>query len=103
MDDRYWQQDPDAPFATLLDLVETYCHPEAYDEAYDDFKVAVHLPERDPIFDRFKEQLAEAIRDPSQVPVDALLRAAVYPDGSAEKFLTRLWRDLYPGEPLPTG
>lgn len=98
---RYWQDNPDAPFAILLDVVETYCHPEAYDEAYDDLKEIVHLPERDPIFDRFKQQLAAAIADPGQVPVGALFRAAVYDDGSAYRFLTRLWGDVYPYEPVP--
>jgi len=100
---RFWQYEPDAPFATLLRLVETYCHPEAYDEAYEDFQEAVALPSHDPVFDRFKEELREAIRDPAQVPEGALFRAAVYDDGSAERFLARLWRDLYPDEPLPSG
>lgn len=101
MSDRFWQKNPDAPFALLLRVVETYCHPEAYDEAYDDLKQVVHMPERDPAFDRFKEQLIEAIHDPSRLPEGALFRAAQYDDGSAEKFLARLWRDLYPDEPLP--
>lgn len=98
---RYWQDDPDAPFAVLLDVVETYCHPEAYDQAYDDLKTAVHHPRRDPIFDRFKQQLAAAIADPRRVPDGALLRAAVYDDGSAYRFLTRMWGELYPHEPAP--
>ena len=101
MRDRYWQDDKDAPFAALMDVIETYCHPEAYDEAYDDFKEVVHMPEHDSIFDRFKEQLIEAIRTPEQLPKGALFRAAPYADGSPEKFLARLWHDLYPDEPLP--
>lgn len=92
------QYHPDPPFVLLLEIVETYCHPEASDDSYDELKQVVHLPERDPIFDRFKEQLAEAIRDPRQLPEGALFRAAVYDDGSDEKFLARLWRDLYPDE-----
>lgn len=102
MEGRFWQYHPDAPFALLLRMVEKYCHPEVSDDAYDEFKQVVHMPERDPVFDRFKEQLAEAIRDPRQLPEDALFRATVYDDGSDEKFLARLWHDLYPDEPLPT-
>lgn len=103
MEGRFWQYHPDAPFALLLEIVETYCHPEiAADGAYEELKQFVRMPDRDPDFDRFKEQLAEAIREPGRVPEDALFRATVYEDGSDEKFLARLWRDLYPDEPLPT-
>lgn len=98
---RYWQDNADAPFGILLDVVETYCHPEAYDEAYEDLREIVQLPGRDAIFDRFKEQLAAAIDDPGQVPEGALFRAAVYDDGSAYRFLIRLWSELYPHEPVP--
>lgn len=98
---RYWQDGPGAPFAVLLDVVETYCHPEAYDWAYDDLNQVLHLPERDPVFDRFAGELRSAIRQPGLIPDGALLRAAVYDDASAGRFLARLWCDLYPGEPLP--
>ena len=101
MEGRFWQHHPDAPFALLLRKVETYCHPEASDDAYDELKEFVHMPDHDPVFDRFKEQLTEAIRDPSQIPEDALFHAAQYSDGTDEKFLSRLWHDLYPDEPLP--
>ncbi|HEY3683907.1 MAG TPA: hypothetical protein VGL93_12740 [Streptosporangiaceae bacterium] len=102
MAERFWQHEPDAPFATMLSLIETYCHPEAYDEAYEDFQAAVALPAHDPIFDRFKNELRQAIQDPGSVPPGAIDRAAQYDDGSAAKFLARLWHDLYPDEPLPT-
>lgn len=102
MEYRFWAEDHDAPWATLLRIVETYCHPEAYDEAYEDLQAVVARPTHKPIFDRFKEELREAIRDPGQVPEGALSQAAQYSDGSPEKFLARLWRDLYPDEPLPT-
>lgn len=101
MEDRFWVKDRDARFATLLRIVETYCHPEAYDEAYEDLQAVVARPTHKPVFDTFKSELRDAIRDPGQLPEGALFRAAVYEDGSAEKFLARLWRDLYPDEPLP--
>lgn len=96
----YWQDEPDAPYATLLGIVEGHCHPEAWEEAYDDLK---ELAERtdDPEMDTFKRELCEVIADPSVLPDDALFTAAEYDDGSDEKFLARLWRDLYPDEPYP--
>lgn len=99
---RYWQYEPDAPFATLLGIIEAHCHPEAYDEAYEDLQKVVKRPDRGPVWYEFKDELREAIRDPNQIPAGALRTAAQYDDGSPEKFLARLWRDLYPDEPLPT-
>lgn len=97
----WWLQEPDAPFATLLGIIQTHCHPEAYDEAYEDLQEVVKNPDRGPVWYRFKEELIEAIRDPNQIPPGSLRRAAQYDDGSPEKFLARLWHDLYPDEPLP--
>lgn len=98
----WWLQEPDAPFATLLGLIQMYCHPEAYDEAYDDLRELVQRPNPGEQWRRFKAELADAIRDPSHIPAGSLDRAAQFDDGSEEKFLARLWRDLYPDEPLPT-
>lgn len=96
---KYWRDNPDTPFGVLLDTVEAYCHPEAYDEAYDDLICRVR--EDDEGVRRFKEQLGAALRDPAALPEDALFTAAQYGDGSDEAFLRRLWRDLYPDEPIP--
>ncbi len=101
-DEKYWwRKNPDAPFAELLRAVEGHCHPEAYEEAYDDLIRIVRNPKGGEGARRFKEQLIAALRDPSAIPKDALFRAAEYSDGSDEKFLRRLWRDLYPDEPVP--
>jgi hypothetical protein len=97
---KYWLDDPDAPFAALLRVVHTYCHPEAYDDAYDDLIEWATDPEVSDRFAAFKEQLREALRDPSRLPAGALSTAAQYDDGSDEKFLRRLWRDLY-GDEVP--
>jgi hypothetical protein len=48
----------------------------------------------------FKEELREAIRDPSRLPGDELFRHVEYDDGSDVAFLQRLWRDLYGDEPV---
>jgi hypothetical protein len=47
----------------------------------------------------FREELREALADPSRLPDDELSRAAQYDDGSSQAFLRRLWRDLYGDEP----
>ena len=36
MNQAYWARNPQAPFATLIAVAATYCHPEAYDDAYHD-------------------------------------------------------------------
>ena len=99
----FWQKDPDAPFATLLSVIAGSCHPEAWEDAYEDLqRIARDHPDT-PRMIRFKDELRRVIRDPSLVSRADLSYAAVYSDGSAEKFLARLWRDLYPDEPLPDG
>jgi hypothetical protein len=98
---KYWRNNPDAPFSVLLDTVEAHCHPETYDEAYDDLISRARNPEGDVAIQRFKEQLSAALTDVHAVPEDALFNAAQYDDGSDEAFLRRLWRDLYPDEPVP--
>lgn len=98
----YWLEDSDAPFAALLQVVDAYCHPEYGD--YDELKEAARNPERDSRMPKFKEQLRDALADPSQIPgKDTLHDAAHFSDGTDERFLRRLWRDLYPGEPVPGG
>src|SRR2546423_332504 len=98
---KYWREDKNAPFAILLGTIEAHCHPEAYDEAYEDLIQRARHPEGDAGINDFKEQLRTALQDTSKLPEDALFTAAQYSDGSDDRFLSRLWRDLYPNEPLP--
>lgn len=95
------RRSPDTPFATLLDIAETYCHPEAWEGAYEQLRRLARERPDDPEMVRLKNELRAAIVDPSQVPRDDLFHAAEYDDGSGEKFLTRLWRDLYPDDEHP--
>lgn len=96
----YWQKEPNAPYATFLRVVEGHCHPEADDDAYDDL---IDLARRtdDPEMDTFKRELRAVAADPTVLPRYALDTATAYDDGSPEKFLARLWRDLYPDEHYP--
>ena len=100
-EDQYWRDDPDAPFAELLSILEAHCHPEVHAEGYDELKSFVRDPELQERMRLFKEQLAAAVVDPARIPHGALFRAVCYDDGSDEKFLRRMWRDFYPEEPLP--
>jgi hypothetical protein len=96
----YWERHPEGAFATLIRVAATYCHPEQDPDAYDALK---RLASRkgDEEMRIFKAELRQAIEDPSRLPGDELSREVQYDDGSAEKFLRRLWRDLYGDEPIP--
>lgn len=100
MNKPFWDIDPDLPFGTLITVSRIYCHPEAYDEAFDDLKRLVQR-ESDEEVRTFKNELRKAIIEPNGLPDNELYRAVQYDDGSPTKFLERLWRDLYPDEPLP--
>jgi hypothetical protein len=95
--DYYWKRHPDGPFATLIRIATTYLHPEA-----DDLESLQQLAKRNdrPEMRVFKAELRQAITHPGQLPGDELFRHVQYDDGSDEKFLRRLWRDLYGDEPV---
>jgi hypothetical protein len=99
MNKPFWEIDPDLPFGTLVAVAEIYCNPEAYDEAYDDLKSLAKGDDEE--IKTFKSELRQAILVPGELPADELYSAVQYDDGSADKFLRRLWRDLYPDEPVP--
>ena len=99
----YWERHPDGPYATLIAVAATYCSPDAYDGAYEDLVSRARSPRPDDEEMRvFKAELRQAIADPSQLPDDELSEAVEYSDGRDEKFLRRLWHDLYGDEePAP--
>ena len=47
----------------------------------------------------FKDELRQALTDPSQLPEDELDNAVEFTDENETAFLRRLWRDLYGEEP----
>jgi hypothetical protein len=100
VNEAYWAKHPAGPFATLIRVAATYCDPEQDMDAYDDLKYLARQ-EDDAEMRIFKEELRQALNDPSKLPGDELHWAVGYSDGSAEKFLRRLWRDLYGDEPIP--
>jgi hypothetical protein len=101
VNEAYWAKHPHGPFATLIAVAATYCHPEAYDGAYADLIDRARSPEPDDEEIRvFKTELREALSDPGRLPDDELFKAVDYGDGSDERFLRRVWRDLYGDEPV---
>jgi hypothetical protein len=97
----YWERHPDGPFATLIGVATTYCSPDAYDGAYEDLVGRARWPEADDDEIRiFKAELRRALADPSQLPEGELDDAVEYSEEGDEKFLRRLWRDLYGDEPI---
>jgi hypothetical protein len=97
--DDYRNQNTEAPFYWLISVIHNYCHPEAagFDELVEDISY------RGPWAIKFKEQHRAALLDPSQLPDGAIDWAASYDDGNQVRYLRRLWRDLYPDEPVPGG
>lgn len=93
----YWQRHPDGPFATLIAVATTYCSPDADDEDYERLKRRANQ-ENNEEMRVFKSELRQALADPSQLPDDELFYGVEYDDGSDDKFLHRLWRDLYGDE-----
>jgi hypothetical protein len=96
----YWERHPDGPFATLIAVAATYCSPDAYDGAYNDLVRRASSDTDDEEMRVFKAELRRALSNPDELPDDELSEAVEYDDGSDERFLRRLWRDLYGGEPV---
>jgi hypothetical protein len=97
MNQPYWVRHPDGPFATLIAVATTYLHPEADD--LESLQELARLGDR-PEMLAFKAELRQAITCPGQVPRAELSSHVQYDDGSPEKFLQRLWRELYGDEPV---
>jgi hypothetical protein len=97
----YWERHPEGPFATLIGVAATYCSPDAYDGAYEDLVRRAGAADADDEEMRvFKVELRQALADPGALPDDELSEAVEYDDGGDERFLRRLWRDLYGDEPV---
>ena len=100
-----WVRDGDKPFGTLLSYCGTYLHPDVYYDGIEDLKLQCSKADADlaPETKQFKSELRRVIvGDRDELPKDALFKACYYEDGSEEAFVTRLWTELFPDEPLPT-
>ena len=95
----YWERHPDGPFATLIGVAATYCSPDADAKDYERLKRLARREDNEQMR-VFKAEVRQALTDPSQLPEGELDDAVEYDDGNDEKFLRRLWRDLYGDEPV---
>jgi hypothetical protein len=93
---RFWNHDPDAPYATLLRVIQYYLEPDHMADI-EMLQEAVKNTESETMR-VFKRELREVMRDPSVLPEDALFEASAYEDGTDRRFLDRLWRELYGDE-----
>jgi hypothetical protein len=99
----YWRQNPDAPFAFFLRVIDTYLHPES---GYDVDDLAEWLRDGEPREEiiQFKDEFRRLLSgELDKVPKGALGTASAYEDGSDEAFLRRLWHELYGDEPVQPG
>jgi hypothetical protein len=94
----YWERHPDGPFATLIGVAATYCSPDADPADYERLKRLARR-EDDRQMRVFKAELRQALADPALLPEGELDDAVEYSDESDEKFLRRLWQDLYGDAP----
>jgi hypothetical protein len=77
VNEAYWAKHPHGPFATLIAVAATYCHPEAYDGGYTDLIDRARSAEPDDEEIRaFKAELREALADPGRLPDDELFKAS---------------------------
>jgi len=102
----YWRGDTEkvVPFSTLLSFVEKFYHPEIRNDNYD---VLISRARKNRADDsdmkRFKQDLTALLTgDREGLHPQALTQAAWYDEEDDTAFLQRLWRDLYPDEPIPS-
>lgn len=102
----YWHGDPErlVPFSTLLNVVETYFHPEIRYDNYDELIQRAQLDRpTDLEMQRFKQELTAVIEGRRDgLHPQALTEAAWYDEDDDTAFLLRMWHDLYPNEAPPS-
>lgn len=111
MDERYneqsWAQKyPGLPFATLVNVIASYCDPNVADSGvYDEFVAAARDPgpPAGPAFPDlrvFREELRRALGG-EWYPRAAVSQESGHAEGGPDAFLRRLWNDIWPDEPPP--
>lgn len=98
---RFWYEGDTSAheFGWLYRLLEGFLHPEVNDfDALYEF-----VRSDDPAAGLFRQQLQEAMQNFDEEIEYHLDYITAYDDGSGDRYLRRVWRDLYPGEPVPGG
>lgn len=96
--------DTNHPFDALLSFAGDFFHPESSPDSIDELKEQCALPEdrQWPKTRRFKFEMKEVLlghRD--GLRRDELGDEAAFGDGTDELFLSRVWTECFPNEPLP--
>lgn len=101
--DMYWLKDRSAPFATFLGIIQTYYHPEVRNESFDELVQLTRSGSDDPQLLTFKAELIRLLKgDREGLHPAALTTATEYEEWDTDdEFLTWLWHELYPDEPVP--
>lgn len=102
---RYWLTDKTAPFATFLNLLDAYYHPEIRHENFDALVQRARAAQvNDEELATFKQQFEQLLKGHREgLHPKALATAAGYDQRNDEEFLAWLWGELYPGEEVPGG
>jgi hypothetical protein len=99
----YWLRDRSAPFATFLAIIQSYYHPESRNDSFDELVEMARSSQGGERMAVFKAELERLVRgDREGLRNGAISDATEYDDWNTdEEFLDWLWRELYPGEPVP--
>ncbi|GAB3768408.1 hypothetical protein [Microlunatus parietis] len=99
--DRPWVNgNPDEiEYGWLYRILENYLNPEIND--FEELQGFVQSG--DPLSNVFKRQLRDAMEGFNDGIEENIGSITAFDDGSGMLYLRRLWRDLYPGEPVPGG
>ncbi|TDD51873.1 hypothetical protein E1263_29710 [Kribbella antibiotica] len=99
----YWLEDDSVPFATFLGVIQTYYHPEARNDNFDELVEWARAGRGGEEMATFKEELSRLVQgDREGLRPGAIEAATEYDDWNTDEgFLNWLWQELYPDEPVP--
>lgn len=99
----YWLEDRSVPFATFLATIQNHYHPDSDRDAFDELVELARSGRGGERMAIFKAELARLVGgDRDGLRPNAISVAASYDEWATDdEFLTWLWNELYPGEPVP--
>jgi hypothetical protein len=99
----YWLEDESVPFATFLAVIQTYYHPEARNDNFEELVEVARTGRGGDKMATFKAELSRLVQgDREGLRPGAIEAATEYDDWKTDdEFLGWLWQELYPDEPVP--
>jgi len=103
MINRYWLTDKSAPFATFLNFLDKYYHPEIRHQNFGELVDRANSEQMDGEMARFHSEFVQLLQGHRDgLHPKAIFTAAEYDDWeNDDDFLVWLWRELYPDERVP--